>query len=612
MDLKIAQLVKKGKVPGMTHFSVGEEAANVGAMLALNDDDLLTSNHRGHGQAIAKGIDLNGMMAEILGKYTGTCKGKGGSMHIADLDAGNLGANGIVGGGMGIAVGAALTQQMHKTGKIVVCFFGDGATNEGVFHEAVNMASIWNLPVIFYCINNGYGISADIKKMTNVKHIHERSAAYGIPGMFIPDGNNVIDVYEGFQKAVEHVRSGKGPVLIESVTYRWLGHSSSDPGKYRTREEVEEWKKKDPIENLRKYLLENEIASAEELDQIQEEVKEAVEASVKFAETKLMSFRDTIILAMSEEMRRDENVLLMGEDVGVFGGDFGTSVGMLEEFGPERIRDCPISEAAISGAAAGAAMTGLRPIVDMTFMDFSVIAMDAIVNQAAKTRYMFGGKGQVPMTIRCAAGNGVGSAAQHSQSLESWFTHIPGLKVVAPGTPADMKGLLKSSIRDNNPVIILEYKSEFNQKGEVPVDPDYTIPLGVGEIKREGTDVTVVTYGKMLRRVMQAAEELAEEGISVEVVDPRTLVPLDKEIIINSVKKTGKVVLVNDAHKTSGYIGEISAIISESEAFDYLDAPIRRCAGEDVPMPYAQNLENAMIPTVESIKDAIRKTYNKE
>ncbi|MBF0699216.1 alpha-ketoacid dehydrogenase subunit beta [Streptococcus danieliae] len=329
-------------------------------------------------------------------------------------------------------------------------------------------------------------------------------------------------------------------------------------------------------------------------------------------ETKLMSFRDTIILAMSEEMRRDPDVFLMGEDVGIFGGDFGTSVGMLEEFGPERVRDTPISEAAISGAAAGAAMTGLRPIVDMTFMDFSVIAMDAIVNQAAKTRYMFGGKGKVPMTVRCAAGNGVGSAAQHSQSLESWFTHIPGLKVVAPGTPADMKGLLKASIRDNNPVIILEYKSEFNQKGEVPVDPEYVIPLGKGEIKREGTDVTVVTYGKMLRRVLQAAEELAEAGVSVEVVDPRTLVPLDKEIIINSVKKTGKVVLVNDAHKTSGFIGEISAIIAESEAFDYLDAPIRRCAGEDVPMPYAANLENAMIPTVESIKETILKTVNKE
>ena len=329
-------------------------------------------------------------------------------------------------------------------------------------------------------------------------------------------------------------------------------------------------------------------------------------------ETKDMKFKEAIILAMSEEMRRDPDVLLMGEDVGVFGGDFGTSVGMIEEFGPERVRDCPISEAAIAGAASGAAMTGLRPIVDVTFMDFIVIAMDAIVNQAAKTRYMFGGKGKVPVTFRVAAGNGVGSAAQHSQSLESWFTHIPGLKVVAPGTPGDMKGLLKASIRDNNPVIILEYKSEFNQKGPVPVDPEYVIPLGVGEIKKEGKDVTVVTYGKMLSIVMKAAEDLEKEGISVEVVDPRTLIPLDKDIIINSVKKTGKVVLVNDAHKTSGFIGEISAIISESEAFDYLDAPIRRVAGEDVPMPYAQNLEFAMIPTVDSIKDAIRKTVNKQ
>ena len=329
-------------------------------------------------------------------------------------------------------------------------------------------------------------------------------------------------------------------------------------------------------------------------------------------ETKLMSVKEAIITAMSEEMRKDENVFLMGEDVGIFGGDFGTSVGMLEEFGPERIKDMPISESAISGAAIGAAMTGLRPIVDVTFMDFIVYMMDNIVNQAAKTRYMFGGKGKVPVTFRVAAGNGVGSAAQHSQSLESWFTHIPGLKVVAPGTPGDMKGLLKASIRDNNPVIILEYKSEFNQKGPVPVDPEYVIPLGVGEIKKEGKDVTVVTYGKMLSRVMKAAEDLEKEGISVEVVDPRTLIPLDKDIIINSVKKTGKVVLVNDAHKTSGFIGEISAIISESEAFDYLDAPIRRVAGEDVPMPYAQNLEFAMIPTVDSIKDAIRKTVNKQ
>lgn len=329
-------------------------------------------------------------------------------------------------------------------------------------------------------------------------------------------------------------------------------------------------------------------------------------------ETKLMTVRDAIINAMSEEMRRDENVFLMGEDVGVFGGDFGTSVGMLDEFGKERVRDTPISENAISGCAIGAAMTGMRPIVDVTFMDFVVYMMDNIVNQAAKTRYMFGGKGQVPVVFRCAAGSGVGSAAQHSQSLEAWFTHIPGLKVVAPGTPADVKGLLKAAIRDNNPVIFMEYKAQYNVKGEVPSDPEFIIPLGKAEIKKEGKDVTIVTYGRMLERVLQAAKEVEEsEGVNAEVVDLRTLMPLDKEAILESVKKTGKVLLVNDAYKTGGFIGEISAIIAESDAFDYLDAPIMRLAGEDVPMPYSNVLETQMVPSVERIKKNILNLVNK-
>jgi Pyruvate/2-oxoglutarate dehydrogenase complex, dehydrogenase (E1) component, eukaryotic type, beta subunit len=329
-------------------------------------------------------------------------------------------------------------------------------------------------------------------------------------------------------------------------------------------------------------------------------------------ETKLISVRDAIIMAMSEEMRKDETVFLMGEDVGIFGGDFGTSVGMLEEFGTERVRDTPISENAISGCAIGAAMTGMRPIVDVTFMDFVVYMMDNIVNQAAKTRYMFGGKGQVPVVFRCAAGSGVGSAAQHSQSLESWFCHIPGLKVVAPGTPADVKGLLKAAIRDNNPVIFLEYKAQYNVKGEVPVDPDFVLPLGKADIKKEGKDVTVVTYGRMLERVLQAAYEVeTSDGVSVEVVDLRTLIPLDKEAVLESVKKTGKVLLVNDAHKTNGFIGEVSAIIAESEAFDYLDAPIMRLAAEDVPVPYSHILETAMIPNVDRIKKYILNLMSK-
>ena len=282
-DLKVNQLVKRGMVPGMTHLSVGEEAANIGALSALNPDDLITSNHRGHGQVIGKGIDLNGMMAEIMGKATGTCKGKGGSMHIADLENGNLGANGIVGGGHGIAVGAAYTQKVKNTGKIVVCFFGDGATNEGSFHEALNLASVWKVPVIFYSINNGYGISTSIKKVTNIEHIYERAVAYGIPGYFIEDGNDVLAVYETFKKAVDYVRKGNGPVLIESITYRWFGHSSSDPGKYRTKEEVDEWKKKDPILKFRKYLVENKLATDEELDKLEEVSKQKIEASVEFA-----------------------------------------------------------------------------------------------------------------------------------------------------------------------------------------------------------------------------------------------------------------------------------------------------------------------------------------
>lgn len=282
-DNKVNQMVKKGQVPGMTHFSVGEEAANVGAIAAIGQQDFITSNHRGHGQSIAMEIDLNGMMAEIMGKATGTCKGKGGSMHIADLDNGNLGANGIVGGGMGMAIGAALTQKMKNTGKIVLCCFGDGACNEGTFHETLNLASIWKLPVIFYSINNFYGISTPIKNVINVDYNYQRASAYGIPGHFIEDGNDVVAVYEKVQEAVEYVRNGNGPVLVESVTYRWFGHSTSDPGKYRTKEEVDSWKKKDPILKFRSYLVDNNLATAQELDELDVQSKTAVEDAVKFA-----------------------------------------------------------------------------------------------------------------------------------------------------------------------------------------------------------------------------------------------------------------------------------------------------------------------------------------
>ena len=321
------------------------------------------------------------------------------------------------------------------------------------------------------------------------------------------------------------------------------------------------------------------------------------------------TYRQAIKDSMVEEMRRDDRVFLIGEDIGTYGGAFGVSAGMLEEFGPERIVETPISEEAIIGAAAGAAMVGMRPIAEMMFMDFILLAMEPLVNQAAKARYMFGGKATVPMVVRMPSGSGTGAAAQHSQSLETILMHIPGIKVVAPSTPYDAKGLLLSSIRDQNPVCFVEHKLLYKSKGNVP-EEEYTIPLGVADIKKEGIDITIVASGIMVQKSLEAADILAEEGISVEVVDPRTLRPMDNETIAKSVKKTGRLLVVHEAVKTAGWAGEVMASISETPSWDYLDAPMRRLAGKDVPIPYNRNLEEAAVPQVENIVQEIRAMVN--
>ena len=314
--------------------------------------------------------------------------------------------------------------------------------------------------------------------------------------------------------------------------------------------------------------------------------------------------------AMSQVMRENDDVYILGEDIGVYGGAFGVTRGMIEEFGPKRVRNTPISEAAIAGAAIGSALTGMRPILELQFSDFITIAMDQMVNQAAKLRYMYGGKGKVPMVLRTPGGSGTGAAAQHSQSLEAWTAHIPGLKVVQPSTAYDAKGLLKAAIDDDNPVIFYEHKLLYQTKSDVPEEL-YTIPLGKADVKREGSDVTVVATAIMVHRALEAAKELEKEGISAEVVDPRTLVPLDMETIVNSVKKTGRVVVVHEAVKRGGYGGEIASNIAESEAFDYLDAPIKRLGGKPVPIPYNPELEKATVPQVPDIVQAVKETLNK-
>ncbi|MGG3189330.1 alpha-ketoacid dehydrogenase subunit beta [Priestia megaterium] len=323
--------------------------------------------------------------------------------------------------------------------------------------------------------------------------------------------------------------------------------------------------------------------------------------------TREITYLEAVREAMSQEMRQNEDVFILGEDIGVYGGAFGVTRGMIEEFGPERVRNTPISEAAIAGGAVGAALTGMRPILELQFSDFITIAMDQLVNQAAKTRYMFGGKGKVPMVVRTPAGSGTGAAAQHSQSLEAWMAHIPGLKVVQPSNAYDAKGLLKAAMDDDNPVIFYEHKLLYRTQCDVP-EEQYSIPLGKADIKREGKDVTIVATAIMVHKALEAAAELEKEGIDVEIIDPRTIVPLDEEAIIESVKKTGRLIVVHEAVKRGGFGGEIASMIAESEAFDYLDSPIKRLGGLAVPIPYNPTLEKAVIPQVPDIIEAVKET----
>lgn len=629
---RTADLFAEGHVKGTAHSYVGQEAVAAAVCGSLRADDYIGSNHRGHGHSIAKGADLNRMMAELMGRVDGYCGGLGGSMHIADLDLGILGSNGIVGATMPLATGAALRARLKDTGQVAVAFFGDGASNQGVFHESLNLATVWNLPVVFVCENNFYGLTTPTGMVAAGPSIAGRAAAYGIPGVQV-DGNDPEDVHFAFLEALERARAGLGPSLIEAKTYRWGQHSMRanlrDP---RPPEELAAWIARDPVKYAEGELLRRGILSEGEIAGVREAVKAEVEASIRFGHgsalptpeqamgavysphkpaqepadlgSRVLGFTEAIAEALHQEMERDDDVIVMGEDVGATGGLFQATRGLFDRFGGERVRDTPISEATFVGCGVGAAIAGLRPVVELQIFDFVALTMDMLVNQAAKFRFMNGGKPRVPLVVRGPQGGGVRLAAQHSQSLEAWFTHVPGLVVIAPSSPADAKGLLISAIRDDNPVIFLESKLLYvNSTGPVP-EEIYSIPIGKGEIKRAGTDVTVVATMAMVPRALAAAKQLEREGISVEVIDPRTLHPLDEEMILASVRKTNHLVIAHEAWTRHGFGAEVAAMVIE-KAFDWLDAPILRVGAPDLPMPAEDNLERWVIPTQARITDAI-------
>ena len=630
---KTADLFEEGVVKGTAHSYKGEEAIAAGVCEALRDDDIIASYHRGHGHCIAKGARIDRMMAELMGRQTGYCQGLGGSMHIADMELNIMGANGIVGAAMPLATGAGLAAKLQGTDRVAVAFFGDGASNQGVFHESLNLAAVWKLPVIFVCENNQYALSTSYRNTTAVSQVSNRAASYEIPGITV-DGNDGVEVYLVLREAVDRARAGEGPTLIEAMTYRHGQHSLRvnlrDP---RPEDELESWLDRDPIARMEKRLTTEGDFSEEQFDETTQAVEEELETAVTYGrespeppvhvmldavyaphaahtepgpETeRMLSYPEALNEALDQEMLRDDRVFLMGEDVGATGGIFGVSKGLMERYGAERVRDTPISEATFVGCGVGAAIAGMRPVVEIQIFDFVALTMDMLVNQAAKFRFMLGGKPSVPLVVRGPQGGGIRLAAQHSQSLEAWFTHVPGLVVAAPSSPYDAKGLLVAAIRDDNPVVFLEQKLLYlGGTGPVPEEL-YAIPLGKADIKRAGTDVTVVATSAMVPRALSAATVLERDGISVEVIDPRTLQPLDEETILASVRKTNRLLIVHEAWVRGGFGAEVAAMVVD-KAFDYLDAPVARLGAPHTPMPYNDRLELEVIPSQDRIVEAVR------
>jgi 2-oxoisovalerate dehydrogenase E1 component len=633
---RAAELFQQGVIFGTAHSCVGQEAIAVGAAGVMRENDYLVGHHRSHGHLIAAGADLRRMMAEMFGKRTGYCKGLGGSMHIADLSLDILGCNGIVGAGLPHACGAALTAKLRGTGQAAVAFFGDGAAGQGAAHEGMNLAATWALPVVFICENNQFALSAGWQAQRAVEDLADRAAGYGMDGEIV-DGNDLLAVEDAVARALARARDGAGPTFLEMKTFRRMQHSMrANLPDVRDPALVEEWEARDPLPRFERLLRDRGLLDDDRLETVLAGVEREVELAIEralgdedanfddllpavfapqqsyptpAAETeRTLGFVAAVREALDLELEADPSVIVIGEDIGKVGGLFRATEGLYERYGGERIRDTPLTESGFVGCGIGAALTGLRPVVELQFSDFAGVAFDQIMNQAAKLRFMMGGTPSIPLVIRMVSGGGVRLGAQHSQSLEALFAHIPGLVVAMPSTPYDAKGLLSAAIRGDNPVIFLEQKLLFfGEPAPVP-EQRYGIELGVGRVAREGKDVTVVALGAQVPHALRAAHELDGAGISVEVVDPRTLVPLDIALIAESVAKTHRLVVAHEAVQFCGFGSEIAAHAAQHCFWD-LDAPVVRVGAASHPIPYQKDLEAATLPGPAEIAAAVRSLW---
>lgn len=627
IEEKMLNLLRQGRI-SKWFSGIGQEAISVGAACALLPDEVIFTMHRNLGVFTARDMPLDRLFCQWQGKQLGYTKARDRSFHFGAMEHHIVGMISHLGPQLSLAAGVAMAHKLKKEGRVSLAFTGEGATSQGEFHEALNVASVWKLPVIFLIENNGYGLSTRPNEQYACKDLVDRAAGYGMRSAKI-DGNNILEVFTTIRKIAAEMRENPEPFLLECITFRMRGHEEASGTKYVPQELMDEWAAKDPIDNYEKWLLEEgvltEIFAKNLKEKYKKEIQKAVD--VMFAEpepvpdtaaeladvyapaaaatlpgqaSKEMRYIDAISEGLREAMLRHPELVLMGQDIADYGGVFKITNGFTEQFGKERVRNTPLCESAIVGISLGLSLKGIKSMVEMQFADFVTCGFNQIVNNLAKLHWRWGQTADV--VVRMPTGGGSGAGPFHSQSNEAWFTHVPGLKVVYPSTPADAKGLLLAAFEDPNPVMYFEHKALYrSESGQVP-DGFYTVEIGKARQVRSGTDVSILTYGMGVRWAEAVADEM---GLNADIVDLRSLVPLDYDAITDSVKKTNRVLILHEDTLFGGIGGEIAAWISE-HLFEHLDAPVMRAASLDTPVPFAIPLEKNFFP-VERMKEQLRR-----
>jgi len=620
IEEKMLVLLRQGKI-SKWFSGIGQEAVSVGAALAMQEDEYILPMHRNLGVFTARNIPLYRLFAQFQGKMSGFTKGRDRSFHFGTQDYKIVGMISHLGPQLGVADGIALGNLLKNQQKATLVFSGDGGASEGDFHEAVNTAAVWQLPVIFVIENNGYGLSTPSSEQFRCKNFVDKGIGYGIETELI-EGNDILDVYHKISQIAESIRKKPRPVLVECLTFRMRGHEEASGTKYVPQELMDEWQKKDPTVNFENFLLEEKVLDEKLIETIKAEIKAEINEHLDkaYAEEPIVAsmeqelkdvyapfnYKETLSAtsaktekrlidavsdAMRQSMERYPELVLMGQDIAEYGGAFKVTDGFVAKFGKDRVRNTPLCEAAIIGAGLGLAINGQKSMVEMQFADFVSEGMTQICNNLAKTHYRWGQAADV--VVRMPTGGGTAAGPFHSQSNESWFTQVPGLKVVYPAFPYDAKGLLNTAFEDPNPVMYFEHKAMYRSITQEIPDDYYTIPFGKAQLISEGDDITIVTYGMGVHWAMETLKN--NPSISADLIDLRTLVPLDTETIFKSVKKTGRVIILHEATLFNGIGGELSALITEN-CFEYLDAPIKRVASIETPVPFINQLEQNFLP----------------